>query len=51
MIKTKTPTQKLKLDRQTIATLSSKSLEVVQGAGTTLTRGLGCEPSGILACE
>jgi nitrogenase subunit NifH len=47
----KTKTQKLKLDRQTIATLSSKSLELVQGAGPTQTRGVGCEPSGILACE
>ena len=41
---------KLKLSRETL--LSITLLEDVQGGGgLTQTKGIGCEPSGIRACE
>lgn len=45
MIKAK----KLKLAHETIATLSTKVLEVVQGGVVTMP-GAACEPSGIRPC-
>jgi hypothetical protein len=45
MIKVK----KLKLARETIVTLSAKTLEVAQGGVVTMP-GAHCEPSGILPC-
>jgi hypothetical protein len=41
---------KLKLSRETVTLLSTTRLKDVQGGGT-LTKGNGCEPSGIRACE
>jgi hypothetical protein len=47
MIKAK----KLKLARETVATLSVRALRDIQGGGGTFqTKGIGCEPSGIIAC-
>jgi hypothetical protein len=42
---------KLKLSRETVILLSTAMLGDVQGGATTVTRGIGCEPSGIRACE
>lgn len=42
---------KLKLSRETIIRLSTTMLADVQAGGTTVTKGVGCEPSGIRACE
>jgi hypothetical protein len=42
---------KLKLSRETVTLLSTTMLRDVQGGGTTQTKGIGCEPSGIRACE
>jgi hypothetical protein len=48
MIKTK----KLKLAREVIATLSTRKLVNVQGAGVTdSVAPVACEPSGILMCD
>ena len=41
---------KLKLSRETVILLSTTRLGDVQGGGTE-TKGRGCEPSGIRACE
>lgn len=48
MIKSKK--QKLKLGRETVVILSTNLLQHIQGGGPTQTRGVGCEPSGIIAC-
>lgn len=42
---------KLKLSRQTVILLSTTELGGVQGGGTFVTKGVGCEPSGIRPCE
>lgn len=42
---------KLKLSRETVLLLSTTRLGVVQGGDTTVTKGVGCEPSGIRPCE
>ena len=42
---------RLKLARETVVLLSKTTLEDVRGGGTTDTRGRGCEPSGIRACD
>lgn len=42
---------KLKLSRETVILLSTTRLGAVQGGGTTVTKGVGCEPSGIRPCE
>ena len=42
---------KLKLSRETVTVLSTTVLGHVQGGGTTVTKGIGCEPSGIIACQ
>ena len=42
---------KLKLSRETVILLTTARLVEVQGGGTFETKGIGCEPSGIRACE
>ncbi|HMG21105.1 MAG TPA: hypothetical protein VK607_07315 [Kofleriaceae bacterium] len=43
---------KLVLSRETVILLATSRLIDVQGGGGTFqTKGIGCEPSGILACE
>ena len=42
---------KLKLSRETVILLSTTRLGGVQGGDTTVTKGIGCEPSGIRPCE
>lgn len=42
---------KLKLSRETVILLSTTKLGGVQGGDTTVTKGVGCEPSGIRPCE
>ena len=42
---------KLKLSRETVTLLSTATLRDIQGGGTTQTRGISCEPSGIRAYE
>jgi hypothetical protein len=44
---------KLKLSRETVILLSATQLGDIQGGDTTVTqtKGRGCEPSGIRACE
>lgn len=43
--------KKLKLVRQTIATLSTKELQDVQGGNSRPSAApVKCEPSGVLAC-
>lgn len=41
---------RLELSRETIVLLSTTRLGDVQGGGTE-TKGFGCEPSGIRACQ
>ena len=52
-MKKRNPTHKakLKLSRETVVLLSTTLLGDVQGGGTTVTKGVGCEPSGIRPCE
>jgi hypothetical protein len=42
---------RLKLSREAIVLLSTTRLGDVQGGGTFVTKGVGCEPSGIRPCE
>lgn len=42
---------RLKLPRETIILLSTAKLGGAQGGDTTVTKGVGCEPSGIRPCE
>jgi hypothetical protein len=42
---------KLELSRETVILLSTTLLGGVQGGDTTVTKGVGCEPSGIRPCE
>jgi hypothetical protein len=48
---TETNKAKLRLSRETVILLSTTMLGEVQGGGFTQTKGIGCEPSGIRACE
>jgi hypothetical protein len=43
-------TRKLKLARETLATLSSTVLQDVQGGSRVSAFPVKCEPSGIIAC-
>jgi hypothetical protein len=47
----KTSKAKLKLSRETVIQLSTTMLADVPGGATTVTKGVGCEPSGIRACS
>lgn len=42
---------KLRLSRETVILLSTTQLGGVQGGDTTVTKGVGCEPSGIRPCQ
>jgi hypothetical protein len=42
---------RLKLSREAIVLLSTTRLGDVQGGDTFVTKGVGCEPSGIRPCE
>lgn len=48
-------TPKLRISRETILKLSKTDLSNVQGGATDgtvcVTRGVGCEPTGIVGCE
>jgi hypothetical protein len=42
---------RLELSRETVILLSTTLLGGVQGGDTTVTKGAGCEPSGIRPCQ